>query len=640
MKQLLPLSAIKIDDSYWNRYTKLIPEKVIPYQWEILNDRVPDAPPSYCLENFRIAAGDKKGKHRGMVFQDSDAAKWLEAVAYSLAIKPDPELEKNADDVITLIGRAQEADGYLNTYYSINCPEGKWQNLTEGHELYCAGHMIEAAVAYYETTGKKHFLEIVCRFADLINKTFGMGENQCRGYPGHPEIELALVKLYHVTGTKHYLETAKFFIDARGGSPNYFVEEIRRPDFRNIWPALAGCDTSYFQSHVPVRQQDTAEGHSVRALYLYCAMADRAEECNDDELLKQCKILWNNIVQKRMYITGSVGSSGHLERFTVDYDLPNDSNYSETCASIALAMFGLRMAKVTGDASYFDTVERALYNTVRSGISLEGDRYFYVNPLEVWPETCMDHTSRSHIKPVRQKWFDCACCPTNVARIFTSLGHYIYFKKDDDLFINLFIQNETSFDLNGNKVEISLTTDYPKTGNVKIAVKTDGKPFTLNIRIPGFTDSYSININGTLSNCKKENNYLRVPDLKNGDIIELSFSIKPRIIYSNSKVHQNCGKAAIERGPEIFCLEECDNDKNLAALSIDTQAPLIEHWQENILDGIMQIKTKGKRLIENEECESFSDKFTPKTQETELTALPYGYWGNRTPGEMLVWIRY
>jgi DUF1680 family protein len=341
-----------------------------------------------------------------------------------------------------------------------------------------------------------------------------------------------------------------------------------------------------------------------------------------------------------MYITGSIGSSGHLERFTVDYDLPNDSNYSETCASISLAMFGLRMARITGDASYFDTVERALYNTVRSGISLEGDRYFYVNPLEVWPETCMEHTSRSHIKPVRQKWFDCACCPTNVARIFTSLGHYIYHKKDDQLFINLFIQNETSFDLNGNKVEISLTTDYPKTGNVKIAVKTDGKPLKLNIRIPGFTDKYSININGALSDCKKENNYLHIPDLKNGDIIELSFSIKPRIIYSNPKVHQNCGKAAIERGPEIFCLEECDNGKNLAALTIDTQAPLVEHWRDDILGGVMQIKTKGKRLIENEESESFSDKFIPKTQETELTALPYGYWGNRSPGEMLVWIRY
>ena len=639
MKQPLPLCAIRINDSYWNRYTALIPDKVIPYQWEILNDRVPDAPPSYCLENFRIAAGEKKGKQRGMVFQDSDAAKWLEAAAYSLAIKSDPELEKNADDVIALIGRAQEADGYLNTYYSLNCPEGKWKNLTEGHELYCAGHLIEAAVAYYETTGKKHFLEIVCRFADIIHKTFGTEEGQCRGYPGHPEIELALVKLYRVTGEKRYLQTAKYFIDARGGTPNYFTEETNRPDFKRIWPAMSGIDPKYFQAHLPVRQQDTAEGHAVRALYLYCAMADIAEECNDSELLERCKILWDNIVQKRMYITGSVGSSGHLERFTVDYDLPNDANYSETCASIALVMFGMRMAKVTGNASYFDTVELALYNTVRSGISLEGDRYFYVNPLEVWPETCIDHVSRSHIKPVRQKWFDCACCPTNVARILTSLGHYVYFIEGNELFINMFIQNELSFKIEGKPVILSLTTDYPKTGLVKIAVKTAEAPFSLNIRIPGFAEEYKINLNGSPVKGEKQNNYFRITDVKNNDVIEFSFPMNPRFIYPNPKVHQNCGKAAVARGPEIFCFEEIDNGRNLAALSIDTDAPLTEHWQENLLGGIMQIKAKGRRLIEPKERESFSEKFVPKTQETELTALPYGYWGNRNPGEMLVWIR-
>ena len=370
MKQPLPLSAIKIDDSYWNRYTTLVPDKVIPYQWEILNDRVPDASPSYCLENFRIAAGEKEGKQRGMVFQDSDAAKWLEAVAYSLAIKPDPELEKNADAVIALIGRTQEADGYINTYFTLNHPDEKWKNLKDAHELYCAGHLIEAAVAYFETTGKRTFFEIMCKFADLICKIFGREKGQIPGYPGHPEIELALIKLYYTTGEKRYLKTAKFFIDERGQSPNYFIEEIKKNGYINIWGGAPYVNLQYHQAHLPVRRQDTAEGHAVRALYLYCAMADIAEECKDSELLERCKILWNNIVQKRMYITGSVGSSGHLERFTVDYDLPNDSNYSETCASIALAMFGMRMTKVTGDASYFDTVELALYNTVRSGISL------------------------------------------------------------------------------------------------------------------------------------------------------------------------------------------------------------------------------------------------------------------------------
>jgi DUF1680 family protein len=639
MKQSLPLRAIKIDDSYWNRYTSLVPDKVIPYQWEVLNDRVADVPASNCLKNFRIAAGEEEGEHKGMVFQDSDAAKWLEAAAYSLASRPDPELEKNADDLIALIGRAQEKDGYLNTYFTLNYPKEKWKNLTEGHELYCAGHFIEAAAAYYETTGKKPFLEIVRRMADLICKTFGPQEDKLHGYPGHPEIELALVRLFRVTGEKRYLDTAKYFIDVRGGSPNYFLEEIKRPDFRSIFSGFLDYDPKYSQSHLPVRQQKTAEGHAVRALYLYSAMADIAGEYNDNELLESCKILWDNIVQKRMYITGSVGSSGFLERFTVDYDLPNDSNYSETCASIALAMFGLRMAKVTGDAFYFDTVERVLYNTLRSGISLTGDSYFYVNPLEVWPETCIEHSSRSHVKPVRQKWFDCACCPTNTARTLTGLGQYIYLMEKDEVYVNLFIQNEASFEIDGKAVTLSVETNYPRTGQLKITVKTAEIPFSLNIRIPGFAEGFEVKANNAPCAGEKRNNYFRITKVLQNDEITISFNMKPRLIYPNPRVHQNCGKAAVARGPEIFCFEEIDNAENLAALSLDSGSPLEECWRQDILGGVMTIKAAGSRQITPREPESFSEKFSPKSEQVTLTAVPYGYWGNRTPGEMLVWIR-
>ena len=648
--ETIPLSSICIDDPVWKLYTSLIPDKVIPYQWEILNDRVTDAPASNCLNNFRIAAGEAKGGHKGMVFQDSDAAKWLEAVAYSLAGRPDPQLEKEADRLIGLIGRAQEKDGYLNTYFSLGYPQEKWKNLTEGHELYCAGHFIEAAVAYFQTTGKKPFMEIVCRIADLICDTFGEDEGKIRGYPGHPEIELALVRLFRVTGTRRYLETAKYFVDSRGGEPNYFMEEMKRPDFRHIFPVFSAIDPAYFQSHLPVRQQETAEGHAVRALYLYCAMADIAQEYSDAQLLERCRVLWDNIVQKRMYITGSVGSSGYLERFTVDYDLPNDSNYSETCASIALVMFGQRMAKVTGDASFFDTVERALYNTVRSGISLEGDRYFYVNPLEVVPDNCMENTSRSHIKPVRQKWFDCACCPTNVARTFTSLGQYIYFKNDDEIFVNLFIQNEAVFLLKGKQVKLSLKTDYPKTGKIKIAVKTavetgddsDVQVFSLNIRMPFFAGDFSVSVNGDANRgsyqSETRGGYFRVTKAWNNDEVLVFFTVKPRLVYSNPRVHQNCGKAAIARGPEIFCLEEKDNGSNLAALSLDAAFPLEECHNEDIPGGIV-IKAKGKKLITPAEPDSFGENFLPALEDVTLTALPYGFWGNRTPGEMLVWIR-
>jgi DUF1680 family protein len=419
---------------------------------------------------------------------------------------------------------------------------------------------------------------------------------------------------------------------------------MKRPGFSRMAPESTDYDPIYSQSHLPVRKQNTAEGHAVRALYLYCAMADLAEECNDGELLEQCKILWNNIVQKRMYITGSVGSSGFWERFTVDYDLPNDSNYSETCASIALAMFGIRMARITGDASYIDTVERALYNTIRSGISLEGDRYFYVNPLEVWPENCIENSSRSHIKPIRQKWFDCACCPTNVARTLTNLGQYIYSIKSEELFINLFIQNETSFEINGKPVALSIITNYPKTGLVKVSVKAAEVSFSLNIRIPGFAEGCTVSFQNSPETGESRNSYFCIKRIWNDEEITVSFDMKPRLVYGNPRVHQNCGKVAIARGPEIYCLEEVDNDANLAAIELDTCSPLMEEWHEELLGGIMLIKAEGFRLITPVGPESFSEKFYNSSEQTELTAIPYGFWGNRTPtdksaGEMVVWIR-
>ena len=372
----ISLKNIYIDDSYWNKYIKLIGEKVLPYQWRILNDQVPDAAPSYCLKNFKIAGGLENGERKGTVFQDSDAAKWLEAVAYSLETTPNEELEKQADYVIDLICRAQESDGYLDTYYTLVEPENKWKNLCEGHELYCAGHLIEAAVAYYYATGKKKLLECVCRLSDLIAKTFSTEKGKVRGYPGHPEIELALIKLYKATENKSYLNLAEYFIDERGSKPNIFLEQMKIPGFKHIFYEFNNYEPKYSQSHLPVRQQTTAEGHAVRAVYLYCAMADLAKINHDESLEKQCKILWENITKKRMYITGGIGSSGYLERFTTDYDLPNDCNYSETCASIGLALFGFLIANLTHEASYIDICEKAIYNTVRAGISMEGDKYF------------------------------------------------------------------------------------------------------------------------------------------------------------------------------------------------------------------------------------------------------------------------
>ncbi len=591
-----PLKNIKINDKYWNRYTGLVASKILPYQWEILNDNVKDAPPSRCLYNFKLVAGDIKGERKGMVFQDSDAAKWLEAVAYSLASHPDPDLEKKADSVIDLICRAQQKDGYLNTYYTLVEPENRWQNLCEGHELYCAGHFIEAAVAYYQSTGKRKLLDCLCRFADLIAEIFGPEENQIHGYPGHPEIELALVKLYRITGKKNYLNLAEYFINTRGSSPNYFLEEMKKPGFKHIFNEFINYDPVYSQSHIPLREQKTAEGHAVRAVYLYCAMADIAEMNDDKQLLEQCKILWQNITGKRMFITGSIGSSGMWERFTTDYDLPNDSNYSETCASIGLFFFGFRMAEITHESSYIDVCERALYNTIRAGISMRGDRYFYVNPLEVWPAICMDKTSRAHVKAVRQKWFDVACCPTNIARTLASLGRYIYTLVDSGLFVNLFIQNEAEIPINGDKVKIKLETDYPKTGKIKLRISGIHKPLNLHLRIPIFAKNTRILFNGKISEKAVPGKYFSLCCEEPENNVEMNFNIVPEFVYANPLVRANCGKSALIRGPEVYCLEECDNGENLASVYIDTSKNVEVEWKENLMEGTSVLHCRGFKL--------------------------------------------
>lgn len=636
----LPLKSIHIDDSYWNKYIRLVPEVMIPYQWEILNGRVNGAAPSYCLQNFKIAAGEMQGERKGVVFQDSDVAKWLEAVAYSLESNPDPELESTADGVIDLIGRAQCEDGYINTYFTLVENGKRWKNLAEGHELYTAGHLIEAAVAYYNATGKDKFLQIMCRFADLICSVFGEKEGQIHGYPGHQEIELALVKLYRVTEKREYLDTARYFIDARGRGPNYFLEEMKRPDNRNIFPEFQNYNPVYSQSHKPVREQTAAEGHAVRAVYMYCAMADLAAEYGDDELLKSCETLWNSIVTKRMYITGSIGSSAHLERFTADYDLPNDMNYSETCASVGLALFGMRMANVKHDASYVDTVERVLYNTIRAGVSLEGNRYFYVNPLEVWPDSCLDDTSKAHVKPVRQRWFDVACCPTNVARTLTSLGQYLYSADGEDLYINLFVQNDLSLKIGGSDVHIRLSTDFPRKPEFRLAVSADAEvTFALHIRIPDYAEHYRVQVNGKDADYSVRNHYAVLTGHWKDEIVSVTFDMKAQLVSANPNVRADSNKVAIVRGPEVFCLEQTDNFSNLSSVLVSRSAELEEHFDRTLFGGTTVITCPAKKIsAENWGDGELYRAKKPTLEDVTLTAVPYGYWCNRTPGEMCVWL--
>lgn len=630
---------IHITDSLFGHYVDLVAEKMIPYQWNILNGRG-EYVRSHCIDNFKITAGELEGEHKGVVFGDTDAYKWLEAVAFC-AMNGRTEYIPVADELIDLIGKAQQPDGYLNTYYTLVHPEQRWKNLREGHELYSAGHLFEAAAAYYQATGKKELLDIACRFADLLCQIFGPGEDQSKGCPGHQLVELALIKLYKVTEKESYLELARFFIDIRGSQPNCFLEEMKSDEYR-IFPELNDYDPAYSQSHMPPIKQRTVEGHAVRATYMYSAMADLAQVCHDDEMKEACKCLWENMTTRRMYITGGIGSSGLLERFTTDYDLPNDRMYCESCASIGIMMFGQRMASLCRDASYYEAVERALFNTVLAGISKEGDRYFYVNPLEVWPDNCMEHTTIHYVKPVRQPWFDVACCPPNIARTLASLGQYICAVDDKSLFINLFISSEMEIDLNETSVKLCLENELMQGGRLKITVCTDGKKaITVRLRIPSWLEGVEFYSGFEQIRPAVENGYAVLAVNREGEqIFELSGQVPARLMAVNKNVRADVGKVALVKGPFVYCFEEADNGENLAALRIHMNGKVKEANPPKELPGNLPVlKVAGERVIstiEQEELLYAPPKFTK--QDEELVAVPYCVWGNRKSGEMRVFL--
>ena len=639
-RKQLEYGNIRITDKLFGEYVQKVSEKIIPHQWKILNDQLEDSEPTYCIQNFRVAAGELPGERKGVVFQDTDLYKWLESVAFCIAGGQGREYEALADDVIELVGRAQETDGYLNTYYTVNEPDKKWSNLVEGHELYTAGHMIEAAVAYYQATGKTKILNIARKNADLICRVFGTGEGQKKGYPGHQEIELALVKLYRVTGEKQYLDTASYFLHERGKKPSYFLQEMEDRGGWEFFPEFKNYDLEYSQSHIEPVKQKTAEGHAVRAMYMCSAMADLAVECEDTEMLEACKRLWDSTVNHRMYLTGGIGSSGFRERFTTDYDLPNTTNYSETCASIGLMMFGQRMSAATGEAGYYDTVELALYNTVLAGINRAGGRYFYVNPLEVVPEFCTEHTYMDHVKAVRQKWFSVACCPPNVARTLASLGQYIYAQEENAVCIHQFISSTAKAVLESGTVEIGMESTLLQDSKVKIRTRQDSE-VTFKIRRPGYAGKQEITVDGQTAKAVLEKGYLLINTPAGEHEICIDFGVKPRWIAANDEVRADAGRCALMNGPVVYCLEETDNGKYLADLYVEENTEVTKGNPQTDLPGEIPTLQYEATRIHNRSTEqgNLYGELKLEKEQMHLTAVPYGLWCNRTPGEMLVWVK-
>lgn len=663
------LRKIQITDAFWKNEMELVREEIIPYQWDALNDQLEGAEPSFCMRNFKVAGKQNEerkeqgesfeepqytfrgfqalpedmdhleDKFYGFVFQDSDFYKWVEAVAYSLTQHPDPELEKRADDAIDIVCAAQQEDGYLDTYYIINGKDKIFSNLRDHHELYCFGHLTEGAVAYYEATGKDKLLKAAMRFADYINNYFGPEEGKCKGYPGHEIAEMALVRLYEVTGEKKYLDLSYFFVNERGKRPYYYdsedhpekIEKGHEEDLRYF----------YHQAHVPVREQDEVTGHAVRGVYLYSGMTDLARIYEDQELYAACEKLWDNMISQKMYITGGIGATHLGEAFSYRYDLPNDTAYAETCAAIGLVFWARRMLQIRPDARYADAMERALYNGVLSGMALDGKSFFYVNPLEVTPEACHFDERKFHVKPVRQKWFGCACCPPNLARLLSSIGSYAYTEKEDTLYIHLYMGSTVQKEVKGETAEISVSSGYPWNGDVRVQVKGTGHPFTIAMRIPEWCGEYQVQGTEGADTLEKDG-YLYVTKVwKEEDSLSLHFPMEVHVFEADSRVREDIGKVAVMRGPVVYCLEEVDNGKDLHLLSLDVKAEPEVREREIAGTTVEGITLSGYRQepVYMDGRGLYRVVKEIKKTPVQLQFVPYYTWANRGENEMRVWVK-
>jgi len=614
-------------EGFIGKYQELVRNTVIPYQYEVLCDRA-GGEKSHVIQNFENAAKALRGEDigdgfYGMVFQDSDAAKWLEAAAYSLSVHPDSELERRCDELISLIASAQDEDGYLNTYYTVKDRDKRWTNLLEGHELYCSGHMFEAGAAYFEATGKRELMDVCLKNAKHIYRHF-ITEG-AEGYPGHPEVELALMKLGRASGEKFCFELAEHFINVRGVDPDYFRKEAANRNW-SVWGSK-GENDDYQQSGKPVREQSDATGHSVRAVYLYTAMADLASERDDKELSAACERLWQSITQRRMYVTGGIGSTVHGEAFSVDNDLPSDTAYAETCASIGLMFFASRMLEAHPDGKYADVMEQAFYNTVLAGMSRDGKRFFYVNPLECIPGISGVSPTHRHDLTQRPGWYACACCPPNVARTVMSFGNYAYGSSGDTAFCHLYAAGSAEF---RNGVKLVCETDYPFGMTVNYRIEKGGR---IAVRLPHWSKKTVLNLNGSSADCQLKDGYAYL-DVSDGDVLALDLDGEPRVVYGAVRVPELSGKACICRGPLVYCFEGADNGGSVISLRLDVNFGYSMSSADG-LDGIPAIEADAFRVTDSD---ALYTSEPPKYESCKAKAIPYFCWANRGENEMRVWL--
>lgn len=569
-------SRVHIDDAFWSPRLSGAKSATLPVCIDQIENK------TGRMLNFERAAA-RCGEHSGIYYDDSDVYKALEGMAYTLQNNPDPELEAKCDEWIGKFAAAQEPDGYLFTYYTLTGLENRWTNMTR-HEMYCAGHLIEAAVAYYNVTGKRVLLDVAIRMVDQMMSVFGPGRRDW--VTGHEEIELALVKLYGATGDWKYVEFADWLLSERGKGLFVPMPRKRTPE--------------YFQDDVPVREMTDIKGHAVRAMYLYCGMADVAALTGDRGYISALERIWDDTVLRNMYITGGIGSSRYNEGFTRDYDLPNLTAYCETCASIGMVLWNWRMNQFTGDSRYVDIMERAMYNGVLAGISLDCATFFYVNPLE----SLGDH----HRKP----WYGTACCPSNLSRFIPSIGNYIYGTSSRALWVNMFIGNRTEID----GMRLHMETGYPWNGDVRLTLGLDRRQRReIRVRIPGWCGVWNLKVNGKPCRCSMDRGYAVIRrSWKDGDVITLSMDMEARAVSADPMVEEDLGKRAIMRGPLVYCMEEIDNPGHYDSACLSEMDQLEAEFNPDLLDGVSVISCGRLRFI------------------------PYYAWDNRQACRMKVWV--